>query len=133
MKRISIERYKIPTSGYAGCIEGETDDGTQWIMFLDETGKPEIFWPDRTPDGGVVGTAIGLTHEHYQRAAKLRMTKMEQILQDPDPAAVVERLRGALAGAEKIQAGDHKVPDKIWDIRNERVFGRKVTPDKPEL
>lgn len=133
MKRISIERYKTPTAGYAGCIEGETDDGIQWIMFMDETGKPEIFWPNRAPDGGVAGRAIGLTKEHQHRETEVRMNKMRQILQDPDPGAVVLRLKQAVETAEKFEDGSVEVPERMWEIRDERIFGRRVSPEKPAM
>lgn len=60
MKRISIERYKTPTSGYSGLIEGETDGGHRWIMYIDEQGRPAVFWPERETDGAVVGDGIKL-------------------------------------------------------------------------
>jgi hypothetical protein len=61
MKRISIERYKnVEEDGRAGLIEGETDDGQRWILFLDAAGKPEVYWPERADDGEVVGEGIPL-------------------------------------------------------------------------
>jgi hypothetical protein len=78
MKRISIERYRtvpedIPRPatpvvtglghGFvedfcSGLIEGERDDGTTWIMFLDQNGSPECFWARRDEGGGVLGDPI---------------------------------------------------------------------------
>ncbi|WP_159840191.1 hypothetical protein [Nocardia sp. CY41] len=46
---------------HAGWIEGIRDDGTSWIMFMDANGSPQCFWPQREPDGAVVGDAIELT------------------------------------------------------------------------
>lgn len=60
MKRITIERYKTPVDGYAGLIEGETDDGRKWIMYLGLDGTPELFWPNRDEDGGVTGDGFNL-------------------------------------------------------------------------
>lgn len=67
MKRITIERYQpdkhdTPNGPwqYSGLIEGETDSGDRWIMWLDKEGRPELFWPNREPDGAVVGDAIRL-------------------------------------------------------------------------
>lgn len=61
MKRITIERYQNAAEvGKAGLIEGETDDGQRWILFLDAEGKPEVYWPKRNEDGGVVGDGIPL-------------------------------------------------------------------------
>ena len=63
MKRISIERYKDSDQlHYAGVIEGETDNGQRWIIFLNEEGAPEIYWPDRDPDGKVKGRPVTLWH-----------------------------------------------------------------------
>lgn len=45
---------------FAGWIEGIRDDGTSWIMWLDESGSPQSFWAQREPDGGVIGEAIDL-------------------------------------------------------------------------
>jgi hypothetical protein len=63
-KRISIERYKNADEvGSAGLIEGETEDGERWIIFMDAKGKPSIYWPRRDEDGAVVGNALVL-HDH---------------------------------------------------------------------
>lgn len=63
MKRISIERYPNATElDSAGLIEGESDDGRRWIIFMDEKGAPELYWPDRDPDGGVRGKPTTLWH-----------------------------------------------------------------------
>lgn len=61
MKRITIERYKNAEEvGHAGLIEGETDDGRRWIMYLGKDGAPEVYWPERDEDGGVVGPGVGM-------------------------------------------------------------------------
>lgn len=71
-KRITIERYNSTPEDvleggplslqdqYAGCIEGETDDGKRWILFVDGDGRPLVFWPDREQDGAVIGDGIDL-------------------------------------------------------------------------
>jgi hypothetical protein len=60
-KRISIERYKNADElGSAGLIEGETESGERWIIFMDVEGRPSIYWPNREPDGGVIGEGIPL-------------------------------------------------------------------------
>ncbi|ABE67900.1 hypothetical protein PLEIONE_190 [Mycobacterium phage Pleione] len=83
MKRVTIGRYntmapedlpvahivaaqrggslKDITDSYTGYIEGETDDGRSWILFLDENGAPEIFWAKRGKDGEVFGPPVDLT------------------------------------------------------------------------
>lgn len=75
MKRISIERYgaipdDVPRPAdpaltpaqdlYSGLIEGERDDGTTWVMWLDNNGSPAVFWAQRDETGAVVGDAISL-------------------------------------------------------------------------
>lgn len=72
MQNITIGRYKpfagaIPEGStdvadlYDGWIEGTRDDGSTWIMWLDATGNPEVFWARRDDDGGVVGDPIDLS------------------------------------------------------------------------
>lgn len=64
-KRISIERYKGEVAeDCAGFIEGETDDGDRWIIYMNAQGRPQIYWPKRDEDGGVVGNAIRLDINH---------------------------------------------------------------------
>lgn len=50
---------QIPDA-YAGWIEGIREDGSTWIMYLDAAGSPQVFWPRRDPDGGVIGDGIPL-------------------------------------------------------------------------
>jgi hypothetical protein len=67
-KNITIERYDAAKHDtpdgpwpYSGLIEGEDDTGNRWIMWLDRSGRPEIFWPERDHDtGAVIGEAIRL-------------------------------------------------------------------------
>jgi hypothetical protein len=61
MKRIGIERDR--ERGSAGLIEGETDTGQRWIMYLDELGRPEVFWRERDETGAVIGEGIKLAAE----------------------------------------------------------------------
>ncbi|WP_065286786.1 hypothetical protein [Mycolicibacter kumamotonensis] len=101
MKRISIERYKNPAeTGSAGLIEGETDDGRRWIMFLDEQGAPQLFWPERGEDGAVVGAGMSLTPDAalkwvergwLQHAKKSRQAYQE-ILDTDDPVAQLREI-----------------------------------------
>lgn len=137
MKRISIERYKTPTAGYAGCIEGENDEGQQWIMFLDAAGTPEVFWPDRTPDGGVYGQAVPLSAQARLNQIKIREDKMRQILtQTGSPEAIVHRLWESLKASEELMRGERSLSEedlkRVWEIRDEKIFGRRVSPEKPE-
>lgn len=82
MKRITIERYNpvpddvpLPQDGpvplnavYAGLIEGETDNGQSWVMWLDKNGRPEVFWPNRNEDGSVVGPPVQLMGDELTSA-----------------------------------------------------------------
>jgi hypothetical protein len=68
VKRIVIERYDATKHDtphgewpYSGLIEGETDDGQTWIMWIDRQGRPEVFWPQRDESGAVLGDGIPLT------------------------------------------------------------------------
>jgi len=81
MKRISIERYKTPVDGYSGLIEGETDDGSQWIMYIDAEGRPEVFWPKRDQLGGVEDGGINLRGEF---ASVMKRLGVEEGQDDPD-------------------------------------------------
>lgn len=78
MQRITIGRYGVVPADiprpadpeltpaqdlYAGWIEGVRDDGTEWIMWLNANGSPEVFWPRRDEDGGVVGEPMDLSPE----------------------------------------------------------------------
>lgn len=74
-RRITIERYPNPDLYQsAGLIEGEADDGTRWIMWLDPNGMPSVYWPERDHEtGAVIGDGIPLT-----RPARTP---------DPEPAA----------------------------------------------
>lgn len=80
MKRISIERYKTPTNGYSGLIEGETDEGDRWIMYLDIHGRPEVFWPRRHDEDGSV-TTLGLPLNMGEFGTVFRLLGVEA---DPD-------------------------------------------------
>jgi len=71
MKRISIERYKTLVDNYAGLIEGETDDGHKWIIFVDKDGRPVVFWPKRDPSGATVGEPIPLTTTNEEKTRQL--------------------------------------------------------------
>ena len=85
MQNITIGRYK-PTPGgpfvdlpvpvendglvvsttdvsayFDGWIEGTRDDGSTWIMWLDASGNPTVYYGRRAADGGVEGEPIDLT------------------------------------------------------------------------
>lgn len=68
MRTITITRYDVPTEvGYAGCLEGEADDGSTWVLYLDAAGRPASYWPERDASGAVLGEPIPLLTEE-QRA-----------------------------------------------------------------
>lgn len=84
MQRITIERYKPTetvdvrhyddndnliehrvdslTDHYSGVIRGVRDDDTEWVMYLDGQGSPQVFWSGNDIDG-VYGTPISLQPE----------------------------------------------------------------------
>lgn len=56
MQDIEIQRlHGVPD--FAGCIQPKDES---WIIWLDETGKPSMYWPEREPGGGVVGEPVRL-------------------------------------------------------------------------
>ena len=117
MKSITIGRYKaadpITTSPfydhefagtqiddgnpYSGWIEGVTDDDKSWILYIDKQGRPEIFWPERDEDGGVIGRGIGLQDG--------RIMKFLEIMSDEDKVAAATRLKGAAEAALRMLEG----------------------------
>lgn len=64
MRTITITRYDGLTGAvaqeYGGYIEGETDDGQTWIVYLDATGRPSHYWGRRDAGGAVLGDPISL-------------------------------------------------------------------------
>ncbi|MFV8049710.1 hypothetical protein [Mycobacterium sp. 48b] len=46
---------------FDGWIEGVRDDGSTWIMWLDASGNPTVFYPNRDADGGVIGDPVDLS------------------------------------------------------------------------
>ncbi len=46
-----------------GWIEGTRDDGSTWLMFLDASGNPTVFYARRAEDGGVQSEPIRLDGE----------------------------------------------------------------------
>lgn len=129
MKRITIGRYEtgapITTSpfydhefagtqisgeqAYAGWIEGLTDDDQSWILFIDQQGRPEIFWPNRDDEGGVVGTGIGLQDG--------RIRKFLEIMAEPDPRDQAMRMKGAAESVLKYLDGDPETVEAVGRIK----------------
>lgn len=60
MQRVEIGRYPVPAEGWAGYIEGTRDDGSTWIMFMNENSSPACFYGEREESGAVVGEGIWL-------------------------------------------------------------------------
>ncbi|QAX92890.1 hypothetical protein KNU39_gp81 [Gordonia phage Mutzi] len=52
------EVSREPFKAYAGWIEGVRDDGTTWIIYLDENGSPQTFWGERDDTGAIIGDPI---------------------------------------------------------------------------
>lgn len=56
-RRITIERYPEPMATQcdsAGLIEGEAEDGTRWVLWLDGKGMPAVYFPERDYETGAV-------------------------------------------------------------------------------
>lgn len=64
MSNINIGRYsyvEAPSeSPWSGWIEGETDSGQRWIIYLDDHSRPAVYWAHRESDGTVIGEPIKL-------------------------------------------------------------------------
>jgi hypothetical protein len=59
MRQILTGRYDS-VDGYAGWVEGVRDDGSKWIMYIDENGSPTEFYGERDESGAIVGEPIDL-------------------------------------------------------------------------
>lgn len=59
MSTLTIGRYQHEsiTESYAGYIEPAD---ASWIIYLGPDGKPAVYYPERGPDGAVVGAGIRL-------------------------------------------------------------------------
>jgi len=59
MKRICIERYPNPDElGFSGLVEGTRDDGSTWILWLDEHGSPSVYFARRDESGATTSDAV---------------------------------------------------------------------------
>lgn len=106
-KRIGIERYQGELAKEcAGLIEGETEDGQRWIIFMDPNGRPEVYWPERDEDGAVKGSSQRLHPDWEPFMQERRREKMREILSCGTDADIVKRLRESLEFADKQAAGD---------------------------
>lgn len=62
MQNITIGRYdhESITQSWTGWIEGAREDGSTWILYLDEHGSPRMYWGRRDEAGGVIGDPVEL-------------------------------------------------------------------------
>jgi hypothetical protein len=67
MQNITIERYGADEAkdlttgnGFSACIYGQDDTGEGWIFWLNETGRPCVYFPNREPGGAVLEPRIPL-------------------------------------------------------------------------
>jgi hypothetical protein len=67
MQNITIDRYPADHAknletgkGFAGHIAGTDDNGRHWIMWLDETGRPVVFFGNREASGAVLEPRVDL-------------------------------------------------------------------------
>lgn len=106
-KRISIERYKGDVAeDCAGLIEGETEDGEQWIIYMDAKGRPRVYWPRRDEGGGVMGQGLPLNQGPFGGVIHI-LTDGEDLDIAANPQAIVStwpswadnvEVNGGLAG-----------------------------------
>ena len=68
MQNITIERYPaehakdlVTGKGFGGHISGTDDTGRGWIMWLDENGRPIVYFGNREPSGAVLEPRVFLT------------------------------------------------------------------------
>lgn len=67
MQNITIERYgeteakDLATGrGFSACIYGKDDTDRGWIFWLDETGRPCVYYGAREESGAVLGQPVDL-------------------------------------------------------------------------
>jgi hypothetical protein len=61
MRKVLTGRYDNPSEhGFAGWVEGVRDDGTSWILFIDENGSPAEFFAQRDESGAILGEGVAL-------------------------------------------------------------------------
>lgn len=61
MSNITIGRYNADLGApWSGWVEGADDADQSWIVFLDDTGRPALYWPERDSNGGVIGEPVRL-------------------------------------------------------------------------
>lgn len=67
MRNIEIGRYGASEAkdlttgrGFSGWISGEDNDGRGWIFWLDENGRPVVFFGNREPSGAVLEPRVHL-------------------------------------------------------------------------
>lgn len=67
MQNITIERYPAEMAkdlvngrGFSGCISGIDDAGKGWILWLDETGRPIVYFGNREESGAVLEPRVHL-------------------------------------------------------------------------
>lgn len=65
MRNIEIGRYGAAEAkdlrtgkGFTGWISGEDNEGTGWIMWLDENGRPVVYFGNRGPSGTVSNDSL---------------------------------------------------------------------------
>ncbi len=63
MSNITIGRYTasaIMRNAWSGWIEGTSEDGRSWILFLGAADHPDLYFGHRDETGGVLGEPIVL-------------------------------------------------------------------------
>jgi hypothetical protein len=61
MRRIVTGRYdSLTEAGFAGWVEGTRNDGSTWILFVDQDGSPAEFFAQRDESGAILGDGVAL-------------------------------------------------------------------------
>lgn len=67
MSNVTIGRYapdeaknNLTGKGFSAWIEGVDDDGRGWVFWLNERGRPCVYYGDREEGGAVLGDPVML-------------------------------------------------------------------------
>lgn len=67
MSNITISRYAPDEAkdlrtgkGFSAYVEGAADTGERWILWLDDLGRPAVYYANREPSGAVLGEPVVL-------------------------------------------------------------------------
>lgn len=74
MHNIEIGRYGaehaknlLTGKGFSGWISGEDNAGNGWTLWLDETGRPVVYFGNREPSGAVLEPRVHLVEPRAEQ------------------------------------------------------------------